>query len=165
VCNGAAATTGGTVMVRNLIPRRDDVFFPIEQAFDSFFSDFFRSDPLTRVKSGSGFPKMDVWERDGKLALTVSASGMTSEDVDVEVTPDNVLIIKGRVSEDYRAPEGATHLLRELRTSAFERRLQLPDYVEGDPRAVMKDGVLSLEWSIMEEAPEPVNRKIPIEEE
>lgn len=150
---------------RSIIPRRDDVFFPIEQVFDSFFNDFFKNDPLARVKSGGGFPKMDVWEKDGKLTLVVSTSGMTSEDIDVEVTPDSVLVIKGRMSQNYRTPEGAILLLKELRASAFERTMRLPDYVNGDPKATMKDGILRLEWSIREETSEPANRKIAIEEE
>lgn len=133
-------------MVGNLVPRRDDVFFPIEQAFDSFFKDFFRSNPLDRVKGAGGFPKMDAYEQDGKFIVSVATSGMKPEDVSVEVTPENVLVIRGRVNEEHRSQEGATVFLRELRSSAFERQVKLPDHIDGDPKAVMKDGLLKLTW-------------------
>lgn len=133
-------------MVGNLVPRRDDVFFPIEQAFDSFFKDFFRSNPLDRVKGAGGFPKMDAYEQDGQFIVSVATSGMTPEDVSVEVTPENVLVIRGRVNEEHRSQEGAMVYLRELRSSAFERQVKLPDHIEGDPKAVMKDGLLKLTW-------------------
>jgi HSP20 family protein len=148
----------------SLAPRRDDLIAPFEQVFDDFFNDFFRSDLTTRVKNSTGFPKMDVVEADGKFTVSVAASGMTTDDLDVEVSPDNVLTIRGKMNEEHRAPEGATYYLRELRMSAFERRIKLPDHIKGDPHAVMKDGLLTLSW----EAPvvqEPQSRKIAIETE
>lgn len=146
----------------HLIPRRDDVFFPFEQAFDSFFKDFFKSNPIDRVKGASGFPKMDAYEQNGQFIVSVSTSGMKPEDVSVEVTPENVLIICGRANEEHRLQENATVYLRELRSSAFERQLKLPSHIEGDPKAVMKDGLLKLTWETVKISNEPETRKIHI---
>lgn len=161
-------------MSRNLIPRRDDFFAPVQQVFDDFFSDFFRSNPLDRIKGSGGFPKMDVYEDDGKFVVSLAASGMTAKDLSVEVrpdtsyrldAPDTVLVIKGRMAEEYRTPDKAQHYLRELRASAFERQLRLPDHVKGDPKAVMKDGILTLTWQIEPIKKEPEVKKIAIETE
>jgi HSP20 family molecular chaperone IbpA len=149
-------------MVRNLIPRRDDVFFPIEQVFDDFFKDFFKSNPIDRVRGAGGFPKMDAYEQDGQFVVSVATSGMKPEDIQVEVTPDHMLIIRGRVNEEHRSDESAAHYLRELRSSAFERQVRLPDHVQGDPKAVMKDGLLKLTW-ITAKVVEPDVRRIAIE--
>lgn len=153
-----------TLISRHDVPRREDVFFPIEQAFDSFFRDFFQSNPLDRVRGAGGFPKMDAYEQDGQFVVSIATSGMTPDDVQIEVTPENVLVIKGRISEEHRSDESATHYLRELRSSAFERQVRLPDHIEGDPKAVMKDGLLKLTWGTTKIV-EPEVKKIPIETE
>ncbi len=150
---------------RNLLaPRRDDLFYPIEQVFDEFFSDFFRTDPLGRIKNSGGYPKMDVLEADGKFIVSVAVSGMSRDDLDVEVSPENVLTVRGRISEEHRSPENASFYLRELRRSAFERSISLPDQVQGDPKAVMKDGLLTLTWEVAK-PPTPEVRRIAIEGE
>lgn len=150
---------------RNLLaPRRDDLFYPIEQVFDEFFSDFFRTDLLGRIKNSGGYPKMDVLEADGKFIVSVAVSGMSRDDLDVEVSPENVLTVRGRISEEYRSPENANFYLRELRRSAFERSISLPDKVQGDPKAVMKDGLLTLTWEVAK-PPTPEVRRIAIEGE
>jgi HSP20 family protein len=105
---------------------------------------------------------MDVIEADGKFTVSVAVSGMSKEDVDVEVSPENVLTIRGRISEEHRSPENGTYYLRELRRSAFERSLSLPNHVEGDPKAVMKDGLLTLTWEVARPVV-PEARRIAIE--
>jgi HSP20 family molecular chaperone IbpA len=149
--------------VRNLIPRREDLFAPIEQHFHKFFEEFWNPKSLDSLKATVGFPKMNAYEKDGELILTISVSGMTADDIRVEVTPDNYLVLSGRMSEEYQSPEDAVWHIRELRQSAFERRLKLPDSVEGDPRAVLKDGMLTLKWSVKNAKKElPATKRIPI---
>ncbi len=132
---------------RSLAPRREDLFFPIEQQFDKFFDQFFKKD-LHSVGQNSSFPKLNAFEKEGQLVLTVAASGMTADDLRVEVDADNILSLSGRMSEEYHSPEDSTIYLRELRASAFERRIQLPKNIEGDPTASLKDGILTLKWKL-----------------
>lgn len=155
-------------MVRNLVPRRDDLLFPFEQAFDDFFKDFFKSNPLDRVKGAGSFPKMDIYEQNGQFVVLMAVSGMKPDDIYIEVTPEDVLVIRGRMNDEYRAaPDankgaiGITTYLKELRASAFERQVKLPEHIKGDPKAIMKDGVLKLTWAV-EQVVEPEPRKIPI---
>ena len=152
-------------MKNELVRRRDDFFAPFEQTFDSFFDSFFNSSPFSQIKSNSSFPKMNIVEHAGEFAISLSVSGMTSDDVSVEVDDKNVLKINGKMSAEHRSPENATYFLRELRQSSFERQVQLPDYVQGDPVAVMKDGLLKLSWSInVSQKPEAI-RKIVVKQE
>jgi HSP20 family protein len=147
----------------NLTPRRDDLFFPFEQAFDNFFDDFFRSNPLSRVKAAGGYPKMNILEQDGNFQITVALPGMRSEDVQVHVK-DDVLSIRGRVSEEHRTPSDGVCYIRELKESAFERFVQLPEHVVGDPEASMKDGLLKLTWKTDTKRVEN-SRKIEVKDE
>lgn len=151
----------------NVVPHREDLFYPFEQVFDKFFSDFFHSDPTSSIKKSSGFPKMDVMECGNEFTISIAASGMKSDDIDLEITPENTLIVKGRVNESYReVGECAVYYIKELRMSNFEREIRLPTNVEGDPKAVMKDGILKLTWVLeAEEEEEPQVRKISIDAE
>ena len=143
-------------------PRREDLFFPVEQAFDKFFNDFFNSNPISTVKANSGYPRMNVYEADGNFTVTVSVPGMNSDNLDVEIDKNRVLTVKGQMSEEHGAPEGAQYYLRELRQSYFERKVVLPDHVAGDPVATMKDGILELSWAVTKPQPEPEVKKIAI---
>lgn len=151
---------------RSIIPRRDDLLYPIEQHFDKFFDQFFKKDSLSSIGQNASFPKLNAYEKDGELVLAVSASGMTVNDLRVEVDIDNILSISGRMSQDYHSPEDSKILVRELRTSAFERRLQLPSNVEGDPIASLKDGILTLRWKLKgQDPPKSKTKLIPISSE
>lgn len=153
-------------MNKALIPLRDDVFFPLEQQFNKFFDEFFNKNSFSNVGKNSGFPKLNAHEKDGELVITVSASGMTTDDLQVEVSPEKVLTIWGRMSDQYHSPEGSKVYLRELRSSAFERHIQLPDHVEGEPTASLKDGMLILKWKLKgKELSKPRNKLIQINTE
>jgi HSP20 family molecular chaperone IbpA len=150
-------------MSRGLIPNRDDFFFPFEQQFHKFFDEFFNKESLSNVGKNSGFPKLNVHEIDDEMVMTVSVSGMTADDLKVEVSPENVLTIRGRVSKQHQLPEKSKVYILELRSSAFERRLQLPENIEGDPVASLKDGMLTLKWKVKsKDPPKPRNKLISI---
>lgn len=151
-------------MRTNVVPRRNDLFFALEQEFNQFFDGFFNKG-LPNAKSAA-FPKMSAYEKDGQFVVTAATSGMTGDDLKVEVTPENVLVLSGRMAEEYRSPSDAKVYFQELRTSAFERSMRLPDYIEGDPEATLKDGVLTLRWGVKELPPaEPQPKRIPIKTE
>ena len=47
-----------------LLPNRDDYFFPIEATFNKFFDDFFhnKNTLLNVTKANSGYPKMNYYD-------------------------------------------------------------------------------------------------------
>lgn len=148
----------------NLIPRRhlgrlslfrDDFLFPLQCKFDEFFNDFFNDSNLIGIKASSGYPKMNVLELDDKLVVKVSVPGTKPEDLEVEVIQAEEgrsakLVISGKTSEEYSSPKEAIHHVRELRQSSFRRELALPQNLEGEPEAVLQDGVLILSWNLPE---------------
>lgn len=144
---------------RATAPNRNDFLFPLEREFDKFFDQFFKKESLASIGQNSGFPKINAYEKDNQLVLTVAVSGMTSEDINVEIDNDNILTISGRMSEEYHSPEGSINYLRELRSSYFERSLKLPENIQGDPKANLKDGILSLIWEIKVENKNFSNKK------
>jgi HSP20 family molecular chaperone IbpA len=151
---------GGNPM-SNLIPRRDDLFFPIEQAFDGFFNDFFsKSSPLSKVKGASGYPKMNAWRNESEFGVTFAVPGMSSDDLDVEIDSNNTLTVRGKMSSEHESPKGSSYYLKELRQSAFERSVVLPDFVDGDPVTSMKDGILTLTWDVQKKPEVEGVRKI-----
>lgn len=139
-------------MKRNLLtPHKEDMLLPLEETFHKFFDDFF-SEGLAQVKNKSknhsDYPKMNIEKREDELVLTAALPGMDSDDLNVEVSSDNVLTISGKMSSEYKSPEDSQYSLRELRQSAFRRSVKLPDNVNGDPEAVLKDGILQLRWNL-----------------
>lgn len=122
------------------IPRKEDLFFPLEQTFDKFFQN--------SLSKNSGYPKMNVFESDGKFVVVLSVSGVSKENIDVYIDSNNFLIIKGKASSEHRSPDNCKYHIRELKQSAFERVIGLPDGVSGDPEATLKDGMLKLVWDV-----------------
>jgi HSP20 family protein len=147
---------------RDIAPNRDNLLFPLETAFDEFFREFFSSNPISRVKQG-GYPKMNASESENELVLTLAVPGMKSEDLELVIDQNNILTVRGKMSVDYQSPEGSKYYIRELRQSAFERSIQLPEYVRGDPKTSMKDGILTLTWETEPKVPKNNVRKINIE--
>ncbi len=140
-----------TLTRNGLAPSREELFYPFEQYFNSVFDNLLNQDGLMSIKSRVGYPKLDVLTEDGKWIVEVALPGVRTEDISVEILPmkDNsfVLKISGRMAEDHQY-EQATFHVKELRRSMFERSLKLPDYVKGEPDALMKDGILRLTWQV-----------------
>lgn len=144
----------------SLIPRRDDFFAPFETAIDRMVDDFFGNDFLEGFK-GARFPKLNAFEKDGHWYVQAGVPGVKAEDLNVEVA-DGVLTISGKMvsEEEEEQPE---YYVRELSTKAFRRQIRLPDTIEGDPEASLKDGLLTLEWQVKKEIlEEAMTRRIEI---
>jgi len=151
--------------VNNIIPRlnhtptRDDLFHPFEEHFNKIWDQFFGE--AANVKGRVGYPKMDILAENGQWKVQVALPGVDPSNVSVEVIPDDsshvaafgidssgrTLKISGKMSEVNQSPNAHYHV-KELRRSAFERSIRLPDYIYGDPKAVMKDGLLTLTWNM-----------------
>lgn len=134
----------------NIIPLRDDLFFPLEATFDKFFQDFFNSKSNINVaKANQGYPKVNVYEDGENFKMIFSVPGLKEDNIDLEYRNDNTVTIRGKMSQSYSSPNDAKYYLRELRSSTFERILLLPDNVSGEPNsAELSDGLLTLTWKI-----------------
>jgi HSP20 family molecular chaperone IbpA len=124
---------------------RDDFFYPLEQQFDRFWTDFWGNDVMDGLKASTGYPKLDITTGEGKFTITAAVPGVEQDNVSVEVLPDGIVRISGEMAKEYKS-EKADYYVRELHKSRFCREVRLPDGVTGDPEAELKSGILSLTW-------------------
>jgi HSP20 family molecular chaperone IbpA len=156
---------------------RDDFFSPLQQEFDQLFNDFFgdffgQSNLLDKVRSKSGYPKMDISVEDGYYVIRASVSGVAPENLEVEILekPEEkvrVLRISGKMEEGMSSPEGTTFYRRELKRSGFQREIILPNDIDCQPESSLKLGVLTLRWKLTEQVRDnsPKRVRIPIKNE
>lgn len=106
-------------------------------------------------------PRWDVKSGQDEVIIYAEVPGLTSDDIDVEVT-DDALVIKGeRQSETEKTEEG--WVVRERSYGAFERSLPLPKDTEADKiTAEYKEGVLEIHIPQTPAALKPPAKKIAI---
>lgn len=152
-------------MTRFLPEVRSMLLDPLVNEFDRFYSKFMGDQGvLDGLKGSGGYPKLDALEKDGYFYVHASVPGVETENLTVEVE-DGVLRINGKMSEDLRS-EGAAYHVREMKSSRFMRQFTLPEYVEGDPEAILKNGVLTLKWKVKQkEIPLPPKKRIAVKKE
>ncbi len=109
----------------------------IEQASRSF-----REGEPVSVFYGDTMP-VDIIERDDEYHIIVDMPGFEKDDVSLQVTDHTLRIEAERtVSEE---EEDENYVRRERSTRTMQRRVSLPDEVEGDAaKAKLEDGVLSI---------------------
>lgn len=149
---------------KNLSPNfKNDLFSPFEQIFNEFYSDFFKSSSLDKIKSHGGYPKMDIISDNGKLIIRAAIPGIDPENVKVEMINDQTVQISGKMEDEY-SKKDSSFFVNELSKRTFSRTVTLP-YVLGDPHeAKAKNGILTLVWdNIKKQEPEPERRFIAIE--
>jgi HSP20 family protein len=93
--------------------------------------------------SRSGFPLLNIWEDENSLVVEAELPGLEMSDLEIYITGDNQLSIKG----ERKAPtmdQGTWHR-QERGFGAFSRLIDLPYPVAGDKvSAEFRDGVLSI---------------------
>lgn len=146
-----------------LVPRRDDLFYPFENFFNKAFDDILSDFSGLKSASKVAFPRMDVVTDKDKWIVELGVSGMEKDDINIEILDESarkMLVISGRMSESGYSDK-ASWSVKELRRSAWERRIYLPDSIVGEPEATLKNGVLKLTWKIPE-VKLPEKKSIPI---
>jgi len=128
---------------------REDFFFPIEQHFNNIWNQAFGGQLLNSVQAKAGYPKMDILKDDTHFIIRATTAGVSPEDLKVEVLPEGRVRLSGKA--EWERHEDESYYVKELRSSAFSREVQLPDELreyQGDPEASVKDGVLILKWKL-----------------
>jgi HSP20 family protein len=144
---------------------RDELFGPLSRQLDRMLNDVFGQDFTDGVKSKANFPPLDACTtKDGKLVVKTAVAGYAPEQIDVQILPDNILEISGASKTNGEKNEDQYHI-RELTYGSFKRQLRLPDNVDGEPVAELKDGVLTLTFKLqLPEEKKPEVKKIPIQQ-
>ena len=132
-------------MARNLVrwePWSDLV--SLREAMDLLFEE-----SVVRPRAGWLAPlgaeglAVDMYETDDEVVVKTAVPGIKSEDIDVSITGD-VLIIKGETKAEEKV-EKANYIRRERRYGAFSRSLTLPSTVVADKAtAEFENGMLTL---------------------
>jgi HSP20 family protein len=113
----------------------------VDQLMGSPFFGFNGAGPSASIEEGN--LALDISETPTQVIVRASVPGFSKEQIDVEVH-DGVLTIKAEKSETTEE-KGETFYRRERRTGSLSRRVALPSVqFEGDPKAELKDGVLTL---------------------
>ena len=99
------------------------------------------SDP--RRPAQSVYPPLNLWEDDDNLYVEAELPELDLADLEIFVTGDNQLSIKGERKQPER--ENGTWHLQERGHGSFSRMGELPQYVDSDTvTAEFKHGVLTI---------------------
>jgi HSP20 family protein len=117
---------------------------------------------LAAVEPVAWAPKIDVFEREGRLVTRVDLPGMKKEDVSVEVTDGHLALSGERKREKEETKDNVYRSEREY--GSFCRAVPLPEGVKlEDVKATFADGVLEVSVPLPAK-PEANVRKVQIEE-
>jgi HSP20 family protein len=111
----------------------------MDRLFNGFAENFEIAGPAR------GYPPLNVWESEGSLHAEAEVPGMRTDDVEILVV-GNELIVKGA-----RKPAGEENVervfhRRERGDGTFSRVVRLPVEIDaGKVSATLKDGILSID--------------------
>ena len=152
----------GTLRLRPV--SRDDMFGPLTRQLDRMLNDVFGQDFTDGVKGKANFPPLDAYTtKDGQLVVKTTVAGYPPDQINVQILPEGVLEISGSNKSNGERSEDQYHI-RELSYGSFKRQLRLPENIEGEPKAELKDGILTLTFKLqLPEEKKPEVRQIPIQ--
>ena len=115
----------------------------LDRAFDDPFFNF-RWPSLRVPKEAAGWaPRVDVFERDGRLVTKVDLPGVKKEDVSVQVTDGHLALSVHRQQETEETKDNVYRSEREY--GSFYRAVPLPQGIKlEDVKATFADGVLEV---------------------
>ena len=143
---------------------RDELFGPLSRQLDRMLNDVFGQDFTEGVKGKANFPPLNAYiTKDGHLVVKTTVAGYTPDQVNVQILSEGVLEISGTTKTNGEKSENQYHI-RELSYGSFKRQLRLPENIQGEPVAELKDGILTLTFKLeMPEEKKPEVKKIPIQ--
>ena len=96
-------------------------------------------------------PPIELREKDHEFSLEVAAPGVEAKDIDIEVTPEHILV-KAQTSHEHKEEKGDVHTC-EFEAGSMFRAIHLPKRINPEKvKAQFKDGLLTLTAEIAEEA-------------
>jgi HSP20 family protein len=96
-------------------------------------------------------PAIELEEKDNNLRLQIATPGVDPKDIDIEVTPDYVLV-KAETHHEHKEDRGEVHIC-EFSSGNMFRSVHLPKKVDPDKvKAEFKNGMLTLTAEIAKEA-------------
>lgn len=135
----------------------------VDPFFGTLLNDFFNTNS-TRVLGNdhiTNAPKINLIQlEDGGFHLSIAAAGLGKEDFNITVE-NQLLKVEGK--RDFNLPEGAKFIRKGFSNIQFEKKFNLNDKVNTEAiKATFKNGILTLEIPLKEEAKKLPARKIEI---
>jgi HSP20 family molecular chaperone IbpA len=104
-------------------------------------------------------PAIELTEKDDEYRLELAAAGVDPNNIDIEVTPEDILV-RADVHHEHRKEKGDVHVCEFTHGNLF-RAIHLPKKIDPEKvKAEFKNGLLTLNAPVAEEARA---RKITIE--
>lgn len=132
-------------MLRKYLPelrRRSQQVQHPQNLFDmmeSFFNEPFKRMPFDELN----YPQVNVSEDENQVTVTAELPGMNSEDIEINIRQDN-LILQGEKRFEDEEKDKNFHRI-ECSYGSFYRTIPLPSEVDADKgKAKFKDGVLTV---------------------
>ena|ERR1051326_733939 len=96
-------------------------------------------------------PSIELEEKDNRFLLQVALPGVESKDIDIEVTPEEILV-KAELHREQKETKGKVHT-SEFASGNFFRGVRLPKKIAPEKvKAEFKDGMLRLTAAVAQEA-------------
>jgi len=119
----------------------------------SLFNNFFTEKPSW---SGIDYPYVNLYEKDDKIDIVVTAPGAKAENFNIELVDGRLIIELDKNEEN----ENNNYIRTERRFGKFRKSIQLPYKVDADKiEAKMTDGILHVS---LQKSPEAKPKKIAI---
>ena len=94
-------------------------------------------------------PAFELTEKDGKFQLEAAVSGINPKDIDIEVTPEDI-VLKASTQHQHKEDKGTIHYC-EFESGKMFRAIHLPKKIDPDKvKAEFKDGLLRVTADIAE---------------
>ena len=95
-------------------------------------------------------PAVELRETDGEFVLEAAVSGVDPKDIDIEVTPEDI-VLKANIQHEHEEKKGTVHTC-EFQSGRMSRSIHLPTRINPDKvKAEIKNGLLTLKAEIAEE--------------
>ena len=96
-------------------------------------------------------PAVELREEAGEFVLEAAVSGVDPKDIDIEVTPEDI-VLKADTYHEHEEKKGTVHIC-EYESGKMFRSIHLPKRINPDKvKAEFKNGLLQLKAEIVEEA-------------
>src|SRR6266566_8562290 len=95
-------------------------------------------------------PAVELREADGEFVLEAAVSGLDPKDIDIDVTPEDI-VLKTDIQHEHEEKKGTVHIC-EFQSAKMYRSIHLPKRFNPDKvKAEIKNGLLKLKAEIAEE--------------
>jgi HSP20 family protein len=96
-------------------------------------------------------PNIELEEKDNEFRLKVAVPGVDPKDIDIEVSPQDILV-KAELRHEHKEKKGEIHTC-EFASGNLFRSIHLPKRIDTDKvKAEFKNGMLTLKAAVAEQA-------------